>query len=187
MTFQVAGAVKRAHAEEASPPQLVEFTPHETLIGTPPEEGPAERPNLSVGVLSVRECLSADAARPGGTLVIPVRNTGAGRTGGFRLYIGVTLARPSTGASSTQESQFWISNLAPQQDATFEVPFSYPLHAGNPQVASGVPLPGPYDATARLDNPRALDFLGPEGVIVESDESDNAASTSVAGMPVGAC
>ena len=190
-TFHVAGAVVRSNAGTTDELPDVGPAPVERIgLLPPPEapEAPPELPNLYVAALTASECLSSDPlTASGGTLDVLVRNDGRGRTGGFRLYIGTTTIRASTGASSTSEGQFWVTSLAPQEERVFTVGFSYPVHQGGVTVAAAEPLPGPYEVTASLDQPSELGFLGPDGVLQESNEADNARTTSASGMPAGTC
>jgi hypothetical protein len=194
-TFQATQSF--VHAGEQDLPMLnspedidpIRVTPIETP-GLPEE--PVLLPDLAITQIEARECIPTEPTRPGGTLTFDVENLGPGRTGGFRLFIETTVENTDTGVSLLVARDHYIENLAPGERRTFTVGYAFPLQDLDPvgPLWTNEPVPGSYSITTTIDRPTGeeLAFLGPAGVIVETDdETNNVAHLRTNGTAQGIC
>lgn len=189
LTFQVAGMVLRgARTADADAVPLPSFPVDGQ--GTILVQDPS-KPDLAVLRLANTECAAASRTSH---LTVTVVNGGSGRTGGFRLYADLDVENTATHARASHESWVYVPDLAPGDEVVLDLPYEYPTvpldHSVVPDVGvdQAPVLPGSYGLRVALDQPRGLGpVLGPEGVLAESDESNNVATTTASGVPGGAC
>lgn len=163
--------------------------PPEPLPPIPPEE-PKTFPDLVISNLATRECLTTDPMNQrGGTLTVTVKNQGEAATGGFRIYVELQVENTQSGVSFFISQNYWEENLTVGDERTYALSYAFPIRQVDPvgPITVNEPVPGSYRLHVTVDKPRALEFLGSEFVLEESDETNNAADTQTGGTASGLC